>query len=286
MAMSASLPGFLRRSVKAKEKIDETTHNQSNPNSRSQWVDSVLQSIKTAAAAAAVPSATSQKFPIMNRNNLTSPVVRSIAVPSVSASNQTLEPHRAAIMAVNSQHIANPYINDDVSEISDSPQFRASHKIPIPSFSHIYQEMTNTSQGPAQPQMVKIFRKKSLLRPTAMYISQAEQIYENKNEVPERVARYMQPLKRKVTVNNNTVSLKEEGKSLAIRSPPPSKGDAAGRAGIVLQPRQVEPTSRLHSVDSATKGGFSQQYIVTGKLILLLSLSILWILSRNYDYDV
>ena len=283
MTMSASLPGFLRRSVKAKEKIDETTHNQSNPNSRSQWVDSVLQSIKTAAAAAAVPSATSQKFPLMNRNNLISPVVRSIAVPSVSVSNQTLEPNRAAIMAVNSQHIANPYINDDVSEISDSPQFRTSHKIPIPSFSHIYQEMTNTSQGPAQPQMVKILRKKSLLRPTAMYVSQAEQIYENKNEVPERVARYMQPLKRKVTVNNNTVSLKEEGKSLAIRSPPPSKGDAAGRAGIVLQPRQVEPTSRLHSVESATKG---QQYIVTGKLILPLSLSRSWILSRNYDYDV
>ena len=96
----------------------------------------------------------------------------------------------------------------------------------------------------------------------------------------------MQPLKRKVTVNNYTVSLKEEGKSLAIRSPPPSKGDAAGRAGIVLQPRQVEPTSRLHSVDSATKGGFSQQYIVTGKQILQLSLSRSWILSRNYHYDV
>eukprot|EP01036_Dinobryon_divergens_P027283 gene27282-36025_t len=271
MAMSASLPGFLRRSAKANEKViiptdiptDEKVRvHQNNPNNRAQWVDSVLQSIKTAAAAAAVPSTTIQNNGVhsskflehaLNKNSKTSPVVHTnglVAVPIVTASNRIVE---SPTNLPKPHHAVNQYINDDVSEISDSPHFRTSQRIPIPSFSRMYQEMNPVQ---SQSQVVKIPLKKSILRSASLdNDNNAEQVYENRNGFPERVARYMQPLKRQ---QSNTVPVKEEKisqKGPAIRSPPHSKSEGTGKgAGIVLQPRHVEPTTRLHS---------TQQYIVT-----------------------
>lgn len=262
MAMSSSLPGFLRRSAKSNEKVgiqnDEKVNAlQNNPNNRAQWVDSVLQSIKTAAAAAAVPSAKlnnngthSSKFSehALNKISKTTAVVH-------TASNRIVESPTNNILS-QPHHTVNPYINDDVSEISDSPHFRTNQKIPIPSFSRMYQEMT---QVQPRTQVVKVPLKKSILRQTSFDNDNGEQLYENNNGFPERVARYMQPLKRQQSANSNTVPLKEEGNSqrgFAIRSPSYSKGDSSGKgAGLVLQPRHVEPTSRLQS---------TQQYIVTG----------------------
>lgn len=265
--MSASLPGFLRRSAKANEKVmlptDEKVHVQNNPNNRAQWVDSVLQSIKTAAAAAAVPSTTIQNNGVhsskflenaLNKNIKTSPVVHTNGLAAVTASNRIVV--ESPTNLPKPHHVVNQYINDDVSEISDSPHFRTSQRIPIPSFSRMYQEMNPVQ---SQSQVVKIPLKKSILRPASLdNDNNAEQVYENRNGFPERVARYMQPLKRQ---QSNTVPVKEEKisqKGPAIRSPPYSKSEGTGKgAGIVLQPRHVEPTTRLHS---------TQQYIVTGRL--------------------
>lgn len=276
MAMSASLPGFLRRSAKANEKViiptDEKVRvHQNNPNNRAQWVDSVLQSIKTAAAAAAVPSTTIQNNGVhsskflehaLNKNSKTSPVVHTnglVAVPIVTASNRIVE---SPTNLPKPHHAVNQYINDDVSEISDSPHFRTSQRIPIPSFSRMYQEMNPVQ---SQSQVVKIPLKKSILRSASLdNDNNAEQVYENRNGFPERVARYMQPLKRQ---QSNTVPVKEEKisqKGPTIRSPPHSKSEGTGKgAGIVLQPRHVEPTTRLHS---------TQQYIVTGRQGYIVSM--------------
>ena len=189
----AALPGFLRRSIKAESNFNNDSNDQDLgkglvENQRSEWVDSVLLSIKTAAAAAAVPPAISLQL-------------NSLKMPRV----------------IDSTHM------DNVSEISDSPYMKENGRKLNLHLSPNFQKRSDTIQpyvrAPATVVKVPVPTEAAGLR---TFSSPEDRTYEKNAVSFEKVAHYMQPLKR------------QEG----------------ARKNLVLQPRKIEPTPYLHSLDT------------------------------------
>ena len=220
----AALPGFLRRSIKAESNFNNDSNDQDLgkglvENQRSEWVDSVLLSIKTAAAAAAVPPAKLKTEIINNQDVFHS----GLDTYNTSYGKTTKSAISLQLNSLKMPRVIDSTHMDNVSEISDSPYMKENGRKLNLHLSPNFQKRSDTIQpyvrAPATVVKVPVPTEAAGLR---TFSSPEDRTYEKNAVSFEKVAHYMQPLKR------------QEG----------------ARKNLVLQPRKIEPTPYLHSLDT------------------------------------